>query len=95
MNAFDRARKMYPELILNAYAFDPRGPVTLEVMYPNGKSFPFRRPTLEAALAAAFGDLSPPAPEPTPEPEPALVAPEPTPEPAPVAPQPVEIDLFS
>lgn len=50
----DDARSAYPHLGLAVYAFEPGGPVTLEVHAPNGQTWTFEAPTVASALAAAF-----------------------------------------
>jgi len=55
---FDRLREEHPDLILNLYAMQPSGPVTLEIITPDDKSYTFNGLTAAAAMAAAF-------PEPT------------------------------
>jgi hypothetical protein len=63
---FDDARRAFPGFGLAAYAYEPGGPVTLEVL--TGESqFTFSGPTLEDALASAFPDLAAPAAAPEPE----------------------------
>lgn len=61
----DDARAAYPHLGLAVYAFEPGGPLTLEVHAPNGQVWTFPAATEAQALAAAF-----PAEEPTPVAEP-------------------------
>lgn len=51
---FDQARCQFHHLGFAVYAFEPGGPVHLEVHAPNGQVFDFHAPTLGGALAAAF-----------------------------------------
>lgn len=62
----DAIRRHHPDLGLALYAYEPGGPVTLEVHTPDGQVFTFTGPTEAAVLAKAFGA---PDPEPAPEPE--------------------------
>ncbi len=59
--SLDEARTLNPELAFVVYALEPLGPVTLEIITPNGDVFSFVGPTEADALAKAF----PPEPEPT------------------------------
>lgn len=54
MERFDRLREEHPDLILNLYAMQPLGPVTLEIITPDGKTFTFPALSAAAAMAAAF-----------------------------------------
>lgn len=72
--SLDDLRAEHPALGFAVYAYEPRGPVVLEIHAPDGALYTFPGPTLEAAIAAAF---PPPAPLPAPLP----VPPRPTPEP--------------
>lgn len=56
----DATRALYPHLGFAIYAFEPGGPLMLEIHTPDGRIFPFRAPTLEAALAKAFPPEEPP-----------------------------------
>jgi hypothetical protein len=67
---FDEARDARPAFGFAVYAYEPGGPITLEVHTPLDGMFTFEGPTLQSALDRAF-------PPPLPEPEPA--AEEPTP----------------
>lgn len=64
----DDARAAFPLLGLAAYAYEPGGPVTLEVISSDGQTFTFTGPTQAAVIARAFPSLSAPAAEPDPEP---------------------------
>lgn len=67
----DAIRKAFPRLGLAVYAFDPGGPVTLEVHAADGQVFPFEGATFAAVAARAFPSLTrPPDPPPIPEPAP-------------------------
>lgn len=61
---FDEIRASMPEIAISAYAMEPGGPVTLEIITPTGDIFTFHQPTLAMALAVAF----PPEPMAAPEP---------------------------
>lgn len=66
----DDARAAFPKLGLALYAYDPGGPVTLEVHTADGQTFTFSGPTEAAVIARAFPSLAlPPAPQPDPEPD--------------------------
>jgi hypothetical protein len=54
MTDLDTLRRKYPHLAWAVYAFDPGGPVTLECITADGKTFPFVAPTLAAAIALGF-----------------------------------------
>lgn len=56
---FDEARAAHPQLGFALYALEPGGPVTLEILTPEGDLFSFPAETAEDALAGAF-----PAPPP-------------------------------
>lgn len=75
--SLDDARAAFPHLGLAVYAYDPNGPVTVEV-HANGEAWSFEAPTFAAAMARAFPSLVKPA--------------EPPPAPAPVTPQPNVFD---
>lgn len=62
----DQARRQFHHLGFAVYAFEPGGAVHLEIHAPNGQTFDFHAPTLDAALALAFPPEADPAPaEPT------------------------------
>lgn len=65
MTLFDDIRERHPDLAVNLYAMEPGGPVTLEIITPDGKTFTFRGETAQEAIDTAF----PPEPEPTPAPD--------------------------
>lgn len=62
----DEIRAAYPHLGLAVYAFEPGGPLTLEVHTPDGQSWQFMATTEAQALALAFPaeEAEVPAPEP-------------------------------
>lgn len=69
MASLDELRAAYPHLGFAVYALTPGGPVTFEILAPDGTVFPFEGPTLSAAIIAAFPpDRKPPAPMPTEQP---------------------------
>lgn len=69
ISSLDEARAANPDLGFAIYCYEPRGPVTLEVLTPDNQTFTWIRPSLSEALAAAF----PPDPvEPIDEPEPTI-----------------------
>lgn len=69
--SLDDIRAAFPQLGLAVYAFDPGGPVTLEVHAADGQVFPFEGATFAAVAARAFPSLArPPDPPPVPEPAP-------------------------
>lgn len=61
MTDLDALRAKYPHLAFAVYAYEPGGPVTLECITADGKTFQFHGPTLEAAIATGFAE----EPEPT------------------------------
>lgn len=69
--SLDDARAAFPKLGLAVYAYEPGGPVTLEVHAADGQVFTFSGPTVAAVLIRAFPSLVPPEPPPQP-PEPQL-----------------------
>ena len=64
VTAFDEIRARFPHLGFAVYALQPGGPVTLEVLPPEGASFTITRPTEAAALARAFPAPQPEQPQP-------------------------------
>ncbi len=65
---FDDIRTNHPDLAVSAYALEPGGPVTLEVLTPDGVAYTFTRPTLLEAIELAFPAPERPSAEPTPAP---------------------------
>ena len=61
MTDLDALRAKYPHLGFAAYAFEPGGPVTLECITADGKTFQFHGPTLAEAIAAGFAETEDPA----------------------------------
>lgn len=68
--SLDNARAAFPLLGLALYAYEPRGPVTLEVHTADGQTFSFTGPTEAAVIDRAFPSLAEAAPEPDPPPPP-------------------------
>ena len=66
--SLDKARAAFPLLGLALYAYEPGGPVTLEVHTADGQTFSFTGPTEAAVIARAFPSLAEAAPPPAPEP---------------------------
>lgn len=66
----DAARAAFPKLGLAIYAYEPGGPVTLEVHAADGQTFSFTGDSEAAVIARAFPSLlaSPPEPDPAPAP---------------------------
>jgi hypothetical protein len=64
MTDFDTLRSKYPHLGFAAYALEPGGPVTLECLTKEGRSFQFTGSTLTAAIAAGFAEETEPDPQP-------------------------------
>lgn len=62
--SLDDLRKANPDLAFALYAFDPLGPVTLEIITPEKDVFSFKAMTAAAAIEQAF------PPDKTAEPEP-------------------------
>lgn len=52
--SWDELRAAHPELAFAVYAYEPGGPVTLEVLTPDGAAYVFKAETLDAAIAVAF-----------------------------------------
>lgn len=70
--SIDTIRAAYPHLGIALYAYEPRGPVTLELLAPDGQTFSFSAPTAEAAAVKACPELftvEQPSAEPPPSPE--------------------------
>lgn len=78
MNELDTLRAKYPHLGFALYAYEPGGPVTLECITAEGKSFQFRGATAAAAMAEGFADdlpaaeAHPSAPKPSANPTPSV-----------------------
>lgn len=68
---FDRIRRVHRWSGLAVYAYEPGGPVTLEVLTPDGQTYAWTAPTLREAAARAFPDLMP-GEEPAPAEAPAI-----------------------
>ena len=60
----DDIRARYPALSGALYFYEPGRPVTLEMIYAQGKSFSFTAPTVAEVIAQAFPELTPTEPEP-------------------------------
>ena len=56
MADLDALRAKYPHLAWAVYAYDPGGPVTLECITAEGKTFQFQGPTLAEAIATGFAE---------------------------------------
>ena len=60
----DALRAKYPHLGFAVYAYEAKGPVTLECITAEGKTFQFQGPTLAEAIATGFADdVAPTQPE--------------------------------
>lgn len=53
----DQYRAIYPHLGLAIYAYEPGGPVTVEVLAQDGSQFTRQAPTAREALEALFGPI--------------------------------------
>lgn len=51
---YDDVRAANPDLLVSVYGMTPGGPVTLEIITPDGKAFTFTGATARAAIARAF-----------------------------------------
>ena len=81
--SLDDARAAFPHLGLALYAFEPGGPVTLEV-HAGEQVFRFKGVSVGAVMRRAFPSLNTPPPPPTPpEIVPETVPEEPLPTPPP------------
>ena len=60
--SLDELRAAHPLLGFALYAYEPAGPVTLEIHAPDGGVFTFTGPTAAAAVAAAFPPRAAPPP---------------------------------
>lgn len=63
--SLDKARELNPELAFGVYALEPLGPVTLEIITPDGEVFSFQGLTEADALAKAFPETGIPITETT------------------------------
>ena len=63
MQTLDHLRAALPSLGLALYAYDPEGPVTLEILAADG-THTITAETEAAAIAEAFALIHPPEPEP-------------------------------
>jgi len=61
---YDALRAAHPDLAVSLYGLTPNGPVTLEVITPDGAVFTWVAATAREAIAAAF----PPKPDDAPVP---------------------------
>lgn len=57
----DDLRAALPDCGFALYAYEPGGPVTLEVITPDGETFTFAGPTAAAAIARALPRTPEPA----------------------------------
>ena len=60
---FDTLRDKYPHLAFAAYALEPGGPVTLECLTKEGRSFQFTGSTLASAIVRGFPEEDEPTPQ--------------------------------
>lgn len=65
MSSLDALRARQPDLGFAVYAYEPGGPVTLEVLTPDSATYVWTAPTLDMAIASAFPE--PEVTEPTPD----------------------------
>lgn len=65
MPTFDDLRAALPLTGLAVYAFDPGGPLTMELLTPDGRLLAIERATLAECIAAA---MPPKPPDPVPAP---------------------------
>lgn len=63
MTDFDTLRAKYPHLGFAAYALEPGGPVTLECLTKEGRSFQFTGSSLGLAIAKGFPEEDEPTPQ--------------------------------
>lgn len=64
MQTLDEARAAQPAFAMALYALEPGGPVTLEIITPDGQPFTFEGPTEAAVLSRAFPPAAAAAPPP-------------------------------
>ena len=57
--SLDDLRRQNPDLGFAIYAYAP-GPLTLEILTPDGRTFPFKADTLDEAIALAFPERAAP-----------------------------------
>lgn len=60
---FDALRAEHPDLALNLYAMEPGGPVTLEIITPDTKTYTFTASTAAMAMLNAFPEPEQPTTE--------------------------------
>lgn len=65
--SLDELRQRLPDVGVAVYAYEPGGPVTLEIHAPDGATFTFVGPTLAAAMDRAFASASPEPESPPPD----------------------------
>ena len=53
----DKIRALFPHLSLAVYAYEPGGPVEVEVFTPDNTRFTRKAPTADEAFTAIFGPL--------------------------------------
>lgn len=56
--SLDDLRAAHPDLGVAIYAYEPGGPVVLELLTPDGRTFTFPAPTVLDALAMAFPETA-------------------------------------
>lgn len=62
---YDEIRARYPDLAISIYGLTPGGPVTLEIIAPDEKSYTFTGPTQQTVLDMAFPPAPPVSDQPT------------------------------
>lgn len=63
ISSLDDARQQNPDLAFGLYAFEPGGPVTLEIHTPDGEVYSFAGATEAETWAQAFPQEAPQAAE--------------------------------